>query len=38
LFADAKSCPLLKEYAISFLTTYAQEVAIWDYANTENSC
>jgi hypothetical protein len=28
LFADAKSCPLLKEYAISFLTTYAQEVAI----------
>ena len=26
LFADAQSCPLLKEYAISYLTLNAQEV------------
>jgi hypothetical protein len=26
LFADAQSCPLLKEYAISYLISHAQEI------------
>jgi hypothetical protein len=32
LFADAQSCPLLKEYAISYLILNAQEVLQSDFS------